>query len=973
MASFKYDIPLLDRNTRFSLWQVKMRAVLTQMDLDDALYGIDKMPATLSQDEKLRKDRKCISQIHLHLSNSILQDVMKEKTAAALWLKLESLCMTKSLPRKLELKQRLYLHRMNDGDSLDDHINNFKEIVSDLESLEVKYEDDDLALILLCSLPTSYSGFRDTILYSHDTITIQEVYDSLYSKVKIDRRLTGTSESKAEGLTAAARGRSQDKYSGGKYEKNRGRSKSRGRGKTCNYCKKPGHIMADCYKLQNKNKRAENQGGKPNGNSGEASVIHGADSDGELLSVSDKSQGVADEWILDSGCTYHMCPNRDWFSTYEPVSQGVVLMGNNASCKVAGIGTVKIRMFDGVVRTLSDVRHIPDLKKNLISLGTLDGKGYKYTGEGGVLKISKGALVSMKGTRQAGKLYVLLGSTVIGDADVVSSLSDADVTKLWHMRLGHMSELGLAELSKRGLLNGQSTSKLEFCEHCVFGKQKRVSFSTGAHFTKGTLDYVHSDLWGPSKYPSIGGARFMLTIIDDCSRKLWVFFLKNKSDVFSTFKDWKILIEKQTGRQVKRLRTDNGLEFCSDEFNSFCKKEGILRHLTVPGTPQQNGVAERMNRTIMEKVRCMLSNSQLSKSFWAEAAATACFLINRSPSTAIGKKTPEELWSGTPADYSILRVFGCPAYAHVDNGKLEPRSLKCVFLGYKPGVKGYRLWCPEAHKTIVSRNVIFDENSMLQKSSITSEISCGTGEQKSDFQVEPRVDSDISAVKSSPEKVSETVQKNTPPQPVPARSIATDRPRRVIKAPRRYDDEEADIVAYALEVAEGIDEPSTYSEVVSSVDSDKWIMAMQEEMESLQKNKTWELVELPKGKNAVRCKWVFKRKDGIPGVEEPRFKARLVAKGYSQIPGVDFNDVFSPVVKHSSIRVLLGIVTMHDLELEQLDVKTAFLYGELEEDIYMQQPEGYYSSGKEDLVCSLKKSFVEKVSLWFEAVASTMV
>ena len=438
------------------------------MDLDDALYGIDKMPASLAQDEKLRKDRKCISHIHLHLSNSILQDVMKEKTAAALWLKLESLCMTKSLPRKLELKQRLYLHRMNDGDSLDDHINNFKEIVSDLESLEVKYEDDDLALILLCSLPSSYSGFRDTILYSHDTITIQEVYDSLYSKVKIDHRLTDRSEVRAEGLTV--HGRSRDKYSGGKYEKNRFRSKSRGRGKVCNYCKKSGHLISECYRLQNKNKRAENQGGKQNENSGEASVVHDTESEGELLSVSDKSQNIADEWILDSGCTYHMCPNRDLFSTYEPVSQGVVLMGNNASCKVAGIGTVKIKMFDGVVRTLSDVRHIPDLKRNLISLSTLDAKGYKYTGEGGVLKISKGALVSMKGTRQAGKLYVLHGSTVVGDAGVASSLSDADVTKLWHMRLGHMSELGLAELSKRGFLNGQSTSKLELCEHYVFGK-----------------------------------------------------------------------------------------------------------------------------------------------------------------------------------------------------------------------------------------------------------------------------------------------------------------------------------------------------------------------------------------------------------------------------------------------------------------------------------------------------------------------
>ncbi|KAG8492460.1 hypothetical protein CXB51_009588 [Gossypium anomalum] len=127
-------------------------------------------------------------------------------------------------------------------------------------------------------------------------------------------------------------------------------------------------------------------------------------------------------------------------------------------------------------------------------------------------------------------------------------------------------------------------------------------------------------------------------------------------------------------------------------------------------------------------------------------------------------------------------------------------------------------------------------------------------------------------------------------------------------------------------------------------------------MESLHKNRTWDLVQLPKGKKVVRCKWVFKKKEGIPGVEEPRYKARLVAKGYSQILGVDFTDVFSPVVKHSSIRALFGIVAMHDLELEQLDVKTTFLHGELEEDIYMQQPEGFIASEKEDYVCLLRKS-----------------
>jgi hypothetical protein len=279
MATVKYEIPLLDRTTRFSLWQVKMRAVLAQMDLDDALLGFKKMPSSWSEAEKERKDRKALSQIHLHLSNEILQDVVKEKTAAALWLKLEQICMTKSLTSKLHLKQRLYSHRLTEGMSLEDYLTKFKELVSDLESLEVKYDDEDLGLILLCSLPSSYDTFRDTIMYSRDTLSLSEVYEALYSKARMKLLVTG-SESQGEGLFV--RGRTQEKNFG---IENRGRSKSKYKNKFCNYCKKKGHTKSECYSLQNKNKRGEKQKEKKP-NTGEASVIEEA-SDGELLVISD--------------------------------------------------------------------------------------------------------------------------------------------------------------------------------------------------------------------------------------------------------------------------------------------------------------------------------------------------------------------------------------------------------------------------------------------------------------------------------------------------------------------------------------------------------------------------------------------------------------------------------------------------------------------------------------------------------------
>jgi transposase InsO family protein len=227
------------------------------------------------------------------------------------------------------------------------------------------------------------------------------------------------------------------------------------------------------------------------------------------------------------------------------------------------------------------------------------------------------------------------------------------------------------------------------------------------------LDYLHADCWGPAQQPSLGGTLYFLSVIDDCSRMVWVFLMKHKSESFQNFKEWKLMIENQVGRKIKTLRTDNGLEFCSKEFDQFCKNEGIARHHTIRHTPQQNGVAERMNRTLLERTRCLLSNAGLGKEFWAEAINTVCHLVNRTPSTAIDSKTPYEVWSGKPTDYTGLRVFGCPAYYHVSEGKLEPRSKKGLFMGYGAGVKGYRIWSPAERRVIFSRDVIFDENSML--------------------------------------------------------------------------------------------------------------------------------------------------------------------------------------------------------------------------------------------------------------------
>ena len=487
----------------------------------------------------------------------------------------------------------------------------------------------------------------------------------------------------------------------------------------------------------------------------------------------------------------------------------------------------------------------------------------------------------------------------------------------------------------------------------MFGKATRQRFGTGKQETKNSMDFIHLDLWGPSQVPSHGGARYFMTLIDDYTKKVWVYILKHKSEALLKFKKWLTLIENQTDRKVKRLRTDNGLEYYSKEFDEICKEKGIARHKTIRHTPQQNGLAERMNRTLIEKVRCMLFSANLSKHFWAKAVTIAAYLINRSPFTALNFRTLQEVWSGKPPDLSNLRIFGSPAYAHVNQGKLEPRAIKGIFIGYPEGVKGYRIWCIDwkHSRIIMSRDVVFDEGSMLQQKVETELI---TSEQKANHK--PNLEVELTDDHKDTDGKSKSCDSKPRTSKIDNYQLARDRERRVIKMPKRFGI--ADLISYALNVAEEVigEEPSSYKQAMNSRDKSKWLSAMEKEISSLKKNNTWILVRKPEGRKLVGCKWIFKLKDGVTNVETPRYKARLVAKGFTQREGVGYSEVFSPVVKYSSIRVLLAITTYHDLELDQMDVKTAFLHGNLEEEIYMEQPEGFTQKESEDMACLLKKS-----------------
>lgn len=354
-----------------------------------------------------------------------------------------------------------------------------------------------------------------------------------------------------------------------------------------------------------------------------------------------------------------MTHKKDWFEQISENAGGLVRMGNKTTSKVRGIGNVRIRNEDGSTVLLTNVRYIPDMDRNLLSMGTLEEQGCSFESKEGILLAKEEARTIMVGKRHE-KLYLLQGKPEIGQS--LTAERKNDDTILWHRRLGHISQKNMEILVKKGFLDRKKISALEMCEDCVYGKARRVSFVLATHGTKDKLDYVHSDLWGAPSVPlSLGKCQYFITFIDDYSRKTWVYFLKHKDEAFGAFVEWSVMVENQAERKIKILRTDNGLEFCNNQFNEYCKDRGIVRHRTCAYTPQQNGVAEGMNRTIMEKVRSMLSDSGMPKTFWAEAAYTAVILINKTPSSAVNFEIPDKKWTNKAPVYSYLKRFGCVA------------------------------------------------------------------------------------------------------------------------------------------------------------------------------------------------------------------------------------------------------------------------------------------------------------------------
>ncbi|KAM1524601.1 hypothetical protein ACFX10_009184 [Malus domestica] len=474
--------------------------------------------------------------------------------------------------------------------------------------------------------------------------------------------------------------------------------------------------------------------------------------------------------------------------------------------------------------------------------------------------------------------------------------------RMWHLKLGHVNLEKIHKMSKDGYIHPLGNDRMGTCECCLKGKMTKSPFTGKRERATEILGLIHTDVCGPMSTTSRGGFSYYITFTDDHSRFGYVYLMKYKSESFERFKEFKNEVEKQTGKQIKILRSDRGGENLSNEFLDYLKECGIISQWTPPGTPQLNGVSERRNRTLMNMIRSMMSSADLPVTFWGYALYTAAYLLNRVPSKSVSQ-TPYEIWHGKKPSLKHIKIWGCEAYVKkLEATKLEARSVRCYFVGYPKETMGYEFYHPDDQKVFVARTA-------------------NTG----------HIDN---------------------PVPVP---LIPRRSERVSKPPKRYGLDNDFDELYLLGDNETKEDPRDYTEAMSDIDSKRWQEAMKSEMDSMYQNQVWTLVDPPEGIVPVGNKWVFKRKIGVDGNVET-YKARLVAKGYRQREGIDYEETFSPVAMIKSIRILLAIAAYHDYEIWQMDVKTAFLNSYVEEELYMTQPEGFVSKSEKTKVCKLQRS-----------------
>ncbi|KAM5586525.1 hypothetical protein ABKV19_005444, partial [Rosa sericea] len=575
--------------------------------------------------------------------------------------------------------------------------------------------------------------------------------------------------------------------------------------------------------------------------------------------------------------------------------------------------------------------------------------------------------------------------------------STEETFELWHRKMGHVNYQDLLKLSSKQCVRGLPNLKGKtdkMCGDCKVGKQTKAPHRVvNSATTTQVLELLHMDLMGPAQSESFGGKSYILVVVDDFSRYIWVNFLKDKTETFESFKNLsqKLIIEKQSSNNcLVRIRSDNGTEFKNASFSNYCRELGVSHEFSAPITPQQNGIVERKNRVLLDMARVMLHAAGLSTNFWAEAISTACYTINRVFLRPGTDQTAYELWKGKKPNVGHFHVFGSPCYILRDRehlGKFDARSDDGVFLGYSLNSRAYRVYNKRTRVVMESINVSINDQCVKQEETFadTSPFSVTPSQNTETEEEEQEVYDNIFEPAPTQRTGFKQVQKDHSPQDIIGN--LTDGPMTRRKAAVQVSSSEVSeenvLLCFITENLACMNIISHFGfvsivepkNIKAALLDDNWISAMQDELNQFTRNDVWYLVPRPSKCNVIGTKWIFRNKSDEKG-NVIRNKARLVAQGYSQVEGLDFDETFAPVARLESVRLLLSIACHLQFKLFQMDVKTAFLNGFLQEEVYVEQPPGFQDPHNLDHVYRLKKALYglkQAPRAWYERLSTHLV
>ena len=923
----------------YGTWKVDMRALLITKRLWSAVIEDDRFQA-LQPVEQQNMVEEAQSYMVLYVSRSLKGMIHMGGSARDTWRAIMDYFQSHNRARATDLHTKLMSIRQGHKEKVIEYL---------LRVHEMKMQLRDCGEVVSDALVNSaaLNGVHKRFAQMAETLRCQ----SDLSWDMLGQRL----------VAAEARYQIKEEANEGKALAHMGSKKKQDQ-KTCFNCGKPGHFKKDCKAPKKEDKHAE-------GKEKEATML-------AVVATSPNNwEDVGEEAILfDTGASHHICNTRAVFAELSPSAVATVACGGGEIHPVVGQGTAVVNTENGLV-LLQDALCVPTLRANLMSWPAASSRGVSLQGIGESLHVVKGSRTVLTATKSHG-VFLIDGALKQSSAEVY-----AVSAATWHKRLGHPSNAVLSRMLQNEMVDGLTMSgKVEVsdkCDVCFEGKQSKLPFELSKSKASRPLELVHSDMIGKFHVESRGGSFYALTMLDDFSRYSEVICVRFKSDVPDALMNCLQKWERQTGEKVRSLRTDGGTEY-RGVLRDRLSEAGVEHQTTVRYSPQQNGRAERLNRTLLEKTRCILFEAKLPKKMWAEAITTANYLRNVT-ATSVDDKTPYEAFHKVKPDLSLLKVFGCLAHVHIPKArrkKLDERSFKAIFVGYEAGTKGWKVMTRKGSrwKMIITRDAVFEEDKMAYPqliSNIPEEkddhvhelLEEPTAEDEDTDDDEDASSTDESETSDEEDDASddEGEGKKERPQLVP-QSKKTRFLRDIISGNGTAMATKADWDAW--------DNPPTLEVVRNREDAQLWEESMNEELRSLMEKDVYEEVPLPPGCKALPSRWVYKIKRDDQGKVD-KYKSRYVAKGYLQRLD-DEDSSHAPTSSTVVLRILLAMAAQEDWDIEQMDVKTAFLNGELDEDVYMKPPPGFEGKG---IVWKLKKAIYglkQAASAWHKTLQKSL-